>query len=190
MARGRPCSICNLPEHKFKYLTELLLKGTPLKEISVKVQVGLPAVTNHCRKHVDVHWSLMTALKFKVDTEDDIRDVFRNFGLQQTRKYTRRTGQEKPRRSYTRRRYEEPEDDEPEFMGVHPDVVKAQIAMARKISRAMGMLHFEELPISPEELKDQFRKVAFLYHPDRGGNDNWMAEVKLAHDILLKEITG
>lgn len=39
-----------------------------------------------------------------------------------------------------------------------------------------------------EELKEQYRKLALKYHPDRGGSNEEMAEINNQYDILFKKL--
>lgn len=39
-----------------------------------------------------------------------------------------------------------------------------------------------------EELKEQYKKLALKYHPDRGGSNEEMAEINNQYDVLFKKL--
>lgn len=41
-----------------------------------------------------------------------------------------------------------------------------------------------------EELKEQYRKLALKYHPDRGGSNEEMAEINNQYEEILKKLSG
>lgn len=41
-----------------------------------------------------------------------------------------------------------------------------------------------------EELKEQYRKLALKYHPDRGGSNEEMAEINNQYEEILKNLSG
>jgi hypothetical protein len=43
---------------------------------------------------------------------------------------------------------------------------------------------------SIEELKKEYRKLAFVHHPDRGGNAETMKELNAAYDLMLKKLAS
>ncbi len=49
------------------------------------------------------------------------------------------------------------------------------------------MKHFKNVK-TLAELKDQYKKLAFQNHPDRGGNTETMQEINAEYDALLKSI--
>ena len=48
--------------------------------------------------------------------------------------------------------------------------------------------HFKPTPSTLEELKSQYRKLAFQHHPDRGGNADTMKEVNNEYDELFPKL--
>ena len=48
--------------------------------------------------------------------------------------------------------------------------------------------YFKPMPETLEELKGQYRKLAFQYHPDRGGNDEAMKAVNNEYDELFPRL--
>jgi DnaJ-class molecular chaperone len=52
----------------------------------------------------------------------------------------------------------------------------------------MNYKYFVPIPETLEELKSQYRKLAFEHHPDRGGNNNAMKQVNNEYDSLFPKL--
>jgi curved DNA-binding protein CbpA len=48
--------------------------------------------------------------------------------------------------------------------------------------------YFTPTPLTLEELKTQYRQLAMLHHPDRGGSDETMKAVNAEYDILFSRL--
>jgi hypothetical protein len=70
-----------------------------------------------------------------------------------------------------------------------PDLanVVAEVAIAKlSFKEALEMLSLDGNDLSPETLKNAYRKAAMTHHPDRGGDLAQMKLVNEAHDLLSK----
>lgn len=62
---------------------------------------------------------------------------------------------------------------------------QAELEKARRIGRARRTLGFTaKESITPEQLKERYRKLARKHHPDRGGSVERMQEINAAMEIL------
>ena len=52
----------------------------------------------------------------------------------------------------------------------------------------MKYKHFIPTPTTLEELKAQYRQLAMLHHPDRGGNNEIMGAVNYEYDVLFAKL--
>lgn len=49
------------------------------------------------------------------------------------------------------------------------------------------MLNFFAKSKNLEELKKEYKKLAMMYHPDRGGNIEVMKEINIQYDNIFKK---